>query len=108
MKRVDVAILGAGPAGLFAAQGLLGSGLEVILVDRGVEPSKRSHISFGVGGAGAYSDGKLNLTPKIGGDPASIGRTAAEIQPYIDLVDETFTSFGAPAQYSGEDPDALA
>jgi uncharacterized FAD-dependent dehydrogenase len=108
MKRVDVAILGAGPAGLFAAHGFLGSGLEVLLVDRGVEPSKRTHIGFGVGGAGAYSDGKLNLTPKIGGDPASIGRTGEQIQPYIDRVDETFTDFGAPEQYSGEDPDALA
>jgi len=108
VKRVDVAILGAGPAGLFAAEGFLGSGLETILVDRGQEPSRRSHISFGVGGAGAFSDGKLNLIPQIGGDPASIGRSGAEVQPYIDRVDATFTRFGAPEQYSGEDKDALA
>ncbi|MCD5415776.1 FAD-dependent monooxygenase [Candidatus Bipolaricaulota bacterium] len=35
MKKVDVAILGAGPAGLFAAQELAQSGLTTILVDRG-------------------------------------------------------------------------
>ncbi len=108
MREVDVAILGAGPAGLFAAEELLGSSLATVLIDRGPEPGKRTHISFGIGGAGAFSDGKLNLTPKIGGDPASIGRTDAEIQPYIDRVDATFTRFGAPQEYSGEDPDALA
>ena len=108
MRRADVAILGAGPAGLFAAEALLGSGLETILIDRGVEPSKRGHLSFGVGGAGAYSDGKLNLTPKIGGDPASLGRSGMEIQHYIDRVDAIFSSFGAPEKYYGEDAAALA
>jgi len=59
MRRVDVAIIGAGPAGLFAASGLIGCGLDVLLVDRGKEPSTREHICFGIGGAGAFSDGKL-------------------------------------------------
>ncbi len=108
MRRADVAILGAGPAGLFAAEALLGSGLETILIDRGAEPSNRAHLSFGVGGAGAYSDGKLNLTPKIGGDPASLGRNGMEIQHYIDRVDAIFSSFGAPEKYYGEDAAALA
>jgi uncharacterized FAD-dependent dehydrogenase len=108
MKRADVAILGAGPAGLFAAYALLDSGLQVALVDRGGEPSSREHISYGVGGAGAFSDGKLNLTPDIGGDPASIGRGDAEVQAYIDRVDAVFTQFGAPEKYSGEDAEALA
>jgi hypothetical protein len=65
MISVDVAIIGAGPAGLFAAQELVGSGLNVLLVDRGKKPGLRSDICFGVGGAGAFSDGKLNLTSKI-------------------------------------------
>jgi len=108
VRRADVAILGAGPAGLFAAEALLGSGLETILIDRGAEPSNRAHLSFGVGGAGAYSDGKLNLTPKIGGDPASLGRNGMEIQHYIDRVDAIFSSFGAPEKYYGEDAAALA
>ena len=96
MRKVDVAILGAGPAGLFAAKELVQSGLVTILIDRGKEPTERTHLCFGIGGAGAFSDGKLNLTPKIGGDPGSFGRGEAEIQDYIDLVDATFTDFGAP------------
>ncbi len=107
MKKVDVAIIGAGPAGLFAAEALVGSGLKTILIDRGQDPKARTHLAFGVGGAGAFSDGKLNLTPKIGGDPASIGRTPEEIQRYIDRIDAAFTRFGAPEKYSGEDPQAL-
>ena len=107
MKRADVAILGAGPAGLFAAQELLGSGLETLLIDRGGEPTQRTHLCYGVGGAGAFSDGKLNLTPKIGGEPGSFGRDEASIQGFIDEVDATFTRFGAPEKYSGEDEAAL-
>ncbi len=108
MKRADVAIIGAGPAGLFAANELIDSGLKVLLIDRGTSPSLRKHICFGVGGAGAFSDGKLNLTSKIGGDPASIGQDEAVIQSYIDQVDDMFTAFGAPNKYSGEDQQALA
>ncbi len=107
MRRVDVAILGAGPAGLFAAKELIGSGLEVLLIDRGKAPTERTHICFGVGGAGAFSDGKLNLTSQIGGDPSSIGHDEVIIQTYIDQIDDTFTSFGAPSKYSGEDEQAL-
>src|SRR6266542_498287 len=68
-------ILGAGPAGLFCAHALLERGVRSIVVDRGklVEPRRRdvtalmrsgeldpeSNMSFGEGGAGAYTDGKL-------------------------------------------------
>jgi uncharacterized FAD-dependent dehydrogenase len=61
-----------------------------------------------VGGAGAFSDGKLNLTSRIGGDPAAIGCSVPELDDLIAHVDEVFTRYGAPAQYSGEDPEALA
>ena len=105
--RYDVAIIGAGPAGLFAAYELRETGLKVILIDRGEEPMHRTHISFGVGGAGAFSDGKLNLTSRIGGDPASLSRNEAAIQLYIDKIDTIFTQFGAPKRYSGEDHDSL-
>lgn len=107
MRTMDVAILGAGPAGLFAANALSGSGLRVVLIDRGAVPSQRTHISYGVGGAGAFSDGKLNLTPNIGGEPETFGRPISELQTYIDHVDATFTRFGAPEKYSGENEDAL-
>jgi uncharacterized FAD-dependent dehydrogenase len=68
-------VLGAGPAGLFCAWGLLERGVPSIVVDRGkpVGPRRRdvaelmrsgrldseSNMNFGEGGAGAYTDGKL-------------------------------------------------
>jgi hypothetical protein len=108
MRSVDVAILGAGPAGLFAAQKLVGNPIEILVIDRGKEPNKRESICYGIGGAGAFSDGKLNLTADIGGDPATLKRNSQQIQKYIDDIDATFTHFGAPEKYSGEDKAALA
>jgi uncharacterized FAD-dependent dehydrogenase len=74
-RRERVAVLGAGPAGLFCAHRLAEAGLEPILIDRGeaVETRGRdvsglmhrgelkpdSNICFGEGGAGTWSDGKL-------------------------------------------------
>jgi hypothetical protein len=68
-------ILGAGPAGLFCAWGLLERGVRSVVLDRGrtVGPRRRdvarlmrsgeldpeSNMNFGEGGAGAYTDGKL-------------------------------------------------
>ncbi len=106
--RYDVAVVGAGPAGLFAALELAGSGLATVLVDKGLAPLERTSNTCGVGGAGAYSDGKLNLTSRIGGDPEAIGCSVGELEALIAHVDEVFTRYGAPAQYSGEDPQALA
>ena len=70
-----VAVLGAGPAGLFAALALARNGVAVELCDRGAElrqrgrdlaafqrtrvPDPESNLLFGEGGAGTYSDGKL-------------------------------------------------
>lgn len=106
--RWDVAIIGAGPAGLFAARELGPAGLKVVVVEKGRAPKERTSITCGVGGAGAFSDGKLNLTGRIGGDPEALGLGPAEAEELIRQVDETFTRYGAPAEYSGEDEDALA
>jgi hypothetical protein len=70
-----VAVVGAGPAGLFAALTLARSGVHVDLIDRGPVLAERSqalarflrtrsldpeaNLLFGEGGAGAYSDGKI-------------------------------------------------
>lgn len=73
--RHDVVIVGTGPAGLFAALRLCEAGLKPTMVDRGRELESRrrdvsnlfqngrldpeSNLHFGLGGAGAFSDGKL-------------------------------------------------
>ena len=70
-----VLIIGAGPAGLFAALTLLESGIKPVIIERGPETSQRkrdiadisrtgvlnsdSNYCFGEGGAGTFSDGKL-------------------------------------------------
>jgi len=103
----DVLLIGAGSAGLFAADRLAESGLNVLVVDRGDEPEKRKDMNFGVGGAGTFSDGKLNLTHRIGGDPESFGRTASEVETYIEKVDTIFTEIGVEGGYSGTNGKSL-
>ncbi|MBC2851892.1 NAD(P)/FAD-dependent oxidoreductase [Cetobacterium sp. 8H] len=80
VKRV--AVIGAGPAGLFAALRLCELGIKPIIYERGEKVDDRdktidnfikfsilnpnSNIQFGEGGAGTYSDGKLNTRVKSG------------------------------------------
>lgn len=79
-----VAIIGAGPAGIFAALRCLESGLKPIIFERGKDVRSRrrdlavlnkesivnpeSNYCFGEGGAGTYSDGKLYTRSKKRGD----------------------------------------
>lgn len=94
-------IIGAGPAGLFAAFVLAEAGFHPILIERGKAVEERqkdveefwktgvlntaSNVQFGEGGAGTFSDGKLNTVVK---DPANRNQ----------FVLETFVRFGAPEQ----------
>lgn len=102
----EVIIIGAGPAGLFAANELAGKA-KTLVVELGKEPLKRnpkenaSEAIFGIGGAGTYSDGKLNLTYEIGGSPEELKRNAAEVQELIENVDSVFMKYGAPKSCSG-------
>jgi hypothetical protein len=82
--RPAVIVVGAGPGGLFAALRLIELGLKPIVVERGkdvrerkkdiarIRPEQRvdpeSNYSFGEGGAGAYSDGKLYTRSKKRGN----------------------------------------
>ena len=84
----EVIIVGAGPAGLFAALQLIELGLKPILIERGkdvrgrrrdLKAINRDHIvdedsnyCFGEGGAGTYSDGKLYTRSKKRGDVTRI------------------------------------
>ncbi|MFI6603803.1 FAD-dependent oxidoreductase [Nonomuraea sp. NPDC050536] len=68
LGTVDVAILGAGPAGLAAATRLTGSGLNVALIDAGLPVADRDRhnphqTTRGHGGAGLFSDGKFSFYP---------------------------------------------
>lgn len=83
-NKPPVIIIGAGPAGLFAALKLLKLGVKPILIDRGKESHARkldiaqmnrnkginteSNYCFGEGGAGAFSDGKLYTRSKKRGN----------------------------------------
>ena len=86
--RPAVIVVGAGPGGLFAAHKLIELGLRPIVVERGKNVRERkedlarisrehkvdaeSNYSFGEGGAGAYSDGKLYTRSKKRGSVEKI------------------------------------
>ena len=99
-KRKDrVIIVGAGPAGLFCAYYLSLCGLKPVILEQGAPVEERvrevekfwekeilspdSNISFGEGGAGTFSDGKLNTGVK--------DKTGKK-----QFVLESFVRFGAP------------
>ncbi len=93
----EVVIIGAGPAGLFAALQLIELGLKPIVIERGKDVRGRrrdlkainvdhivnedSNYCFGEGGAGTYSDGKLYTRSKKRGD--------------VDRILQLFVAFGA-------------
>jgi len=86
--KPQVVVVGAGPGGLFAALRLIELGLRPIVVERGKDVHQRkldianisrnqtvdaeSNYSFGEGGAGAYSDGKLYTRSKKRGNVEKI------------------------------------
>ena len=86
--KSEVIIVGAGPAGLFAALRLIELGIRPVIIERGRDVSSRkkdiarisreqvvdpdSNYCFGEGGAGTYSDGKLYTRSKKRGDNARV------------------------------------
>ena len=97
--KPQVIVVGAGPGGLFAALRLIELGLRPVIVERGKDVRERkkdlaqisrehtvdpeSNYSFGEGGAGAYSDGKLYTRSKKRGN--------------IDKILNVFCQHGASA-----------
>ena len=115
--RFDVIVVGSGPAGIFAALELTqASGLSVLMLEKGKDlggricPSRNTgkpcisctpcNLVCGLGGAGAFSDGKLTLTPEVGGwlkDYLGWEKTV-ELLRYVD---QAYLRFGAPDKLYG-------
>ncbi|ODS37505.1 MAG: FAD-dependent oxidoreductase [Candidatus Altiarchaeales archaeon WOR_SM1_79] len=101
-KEHDVVIIGAGPAGMFAANELIGHDLDVLIVDQGKDIEEREgNIMSGVGGAGTFSDGTLNLRPDIGGDLSEIAGDHELAWKLVEDVDKMFLKFGASKKLYG-------
>ena len=120
----DVAIVGSGPAGIFCALELAEHkpDLRILLVERGKPIHKRRcpnsiaargckkcnpcDILAGWGGAGAFSDGKLTISTRIGGwlDEILGERSLASM---IDYVDGRYVKYGAPTGTYGDNEDEV-
>ena len=113
----DVIIVGGGPAGIFAALELCqASDAKVLLLEKGKDIDARTcplqetnsgclscspcNLVSGLGGAGAFSDGKLTLSSEVGG---RLGELLGQdqTQELIDHVDNLYLKFGASDRVYG-------
>jgi uncharacterized protein len=107
-----VIIIGAGPAGLFASLSLENLGVgKVLLVEQGPDLEERHRdgpggLLCGWGGAGAYSDGKLILSPEVGGFLSDL-ISLDDLNVLIQEVDSIYLALGASPETFGGDPDTL-
>ena len=116
MKKYDVVIVGAGPAGLFCAYELIekNNKLKIALVDKGRRAETRMcpmkvnggkcvncptcQILSGYGGAGTFSDGKLNFIPKLGKSDLFKYMSQSEAYELIDDTEKIFNKFNMDAE----------
>ena len=114
--KYDVIIVGAGPAGLFAAYELITNNnqLKIAILDKGKKVSNRCcpmnkngiqcancnpcQILSGYGGAGTFSDGKLNFTPKLGKSDLFKYMSESEAYKLVDDTEKIFTRFKMDSQ----------
>jgi uncharacterized FAD-dependent dehydrogenase len=109
MHKYDLIIVGAGPAGIFTALEMVTMKipLRILLLEKGMELDQRKSLICGWGGSGAYSDGKLTLTPEIGGYLKDLlgFEEAAKLIAYVDRI---YLDYGAPQEVFGEDEGGVA
>lgn len=125
--KYDIAIIGAGTAGIFAAYELTlkNPALSVVVIEQGADIDSRScpivakkiktcagckpcSIMCGFGGAGAYSDGKYNFTTAFGGWLTQY-LPADEVMELVHYVDSVNVRFGATQEvFSTESKEARA
>jgi len=119
-RRTEVIIVGAGPAGIFAALALSEApGVRVRMFEKGPDIDARlanaragaderdpRWLLCGWGGAGAFSDGKLTLSPEVGGQLGNY-LPRAELIELLEEVDRMWLRFGAPEELYGGDEDAM-
>ena len=112
----DVVIVGAGPAGLVAANELISNNkkLKILILDKGNTVKNRvcpmnklgvacqncnpCNILSGYGGAGTFSDGKLNYIHRLGKSNLTKYMSESEAIKLIDETEEIFNSFGMNAE----------
>ncbi|MGC9975639.1 MAG: FAD-dependent protein [Syntrophales bacterium] len=102
----QVIVVGCGPAGIFTALTLVEMGVDdVILLDQGNDLEKRDRhtardVLCGWGGAGAFSDGKLNISTDVGGYLSEFLDKNSLIE-LLRRTDEIFVKYGAPDRIFG-------
>lgn len=116
-SKYDIIIIGAGPAGIFTAIELVKnkSNYDILIIDKGKTLSNRScpsrvtgkcagcepcSITFGWSGAGAFSDGKLSLSPEVGGNILEY-MSETKAKELIKYADSIYLSFGAQSEIHG-------
>lgn len=118
-NHADIIIIGAGPSGIFCAYELIKKkpDLNILMIEKGRPIEKRvcpkrttktcvgckpCSITTGFAGAGAFSDGKLSLSPDVGGHlPELLGYDKA--MELIQESDEIYLKFGADENVYGLD-----
>lgn len=111
----DVLIIGAGPAGLFTAYELIENNpnLKIAILDRGFKVKKRvcpmnkglpcqncnpCAILSGYGGAGTFSDGKLNFIPTLGKSDLTKYMSLSKADKLIEDTENIFNKFKMDAE----------